>query len=274
MSRNTKPRKDSAAEVKKPFLTGSITDGNTAKHSLGFAGVMVVIFFVSLIACVSASLGSVVLRMLINSAVILVVLMLFYNNGAGKGAEDVARGEILYQKQERGETISESERKSCFHPAKGFLNGLLGTLPFLILAVILAVQTTPQLTGAGTLPSWMQAYTRRSDIGSALTAYTQPEGMTLLDYIRALVRIFIIPYVNIVGTADKYGMLTLERLSPLILVLPAAAYGTGYLQGKKIRSGIHTAISINDKKRIRREKKKRLARSNAGSRSREPEQLN
>ena len=121
--------------------------------------------------------------------------MLFYNNGAGKGADAVAHGEILYQKKERGQTFSESEQKICFHPMKGYLIGVLGTLPFLIAAVILAVKTAPQVTGAGSLPSWMQAYTRRSDIGDALISYTQPEdvlymlvrnakGINYLDTIR------------------------------------------------------------------------------------------
>jgi hypothetical protein len=129
------------------------------------------------------------------------------------------------------------------------------------------------MTGSGTLPSWMQAYTSRSDIGDALINYTQPEGMALIDYIRAIIRITIIPFVNIVSSSNKAGMLTIERLSPLILLLPAAAYGTGYLTGKSIRTQIHTAISENDKKRKRREKKKRNARS-APTRKHEPERLN
>ena len=272
MKRNSKSN-GTAQEVKKPFLTGSAADENTVKNSLAFFGIMIVVFIVSLIACVSASFDSTILRLLLNGAVIIVVLLLLYNNGGVKGAEAVARGEILYQKKERGEDFSESERKICYHPMKGYLTGLLGTIPFLAAAVILAVLTVPQVTGAGTLPSWMQTYTRRGDIGNALVNYTQPEGMTFLDYIRALIRICIIPFVNIIGSGNKYSMAVIERLSPIILLLPAAAYGTGYMQGKKIRSRIHTAINENDRRRIRREKKKRAARNN-GSRSREPEQLN
>ena len=111
------------------------------------------------------------------------------------------------------------------------------------------------------------------DIGSALVSYTQPEGMTAVDFIRAIVRIIILPFVNLVGTSNKAGILLLERISPLIMLLPAAAYGTGYLTGKSVRTQIHTAISANEQKRIRTEKKKRAARSRQQSR-REPEQLN
>ena len=97
--------------------------------------------------------------------------------------------------------------------------------------------------------------------------------MKFADYLRAFVRICIIPFVNLVGHSNKTGMLTLERISPLILLLPALAYGTGYISGKSIRTRIHTAISENEKKRIRRDKRKRKSQ-NRPSHRREPEQLN
>ena len=67
-------------------------------------------------------------------------------------------------------------------------------------------------------------------------------------------------------------VLLLERLSPLILLLPAAVYGTGYRTGKKIRTRIHTVISENDRKRVRKEKKR--IRERNSPRIKGPEQLN
>ena len=113
------------------------------------------------------------------------------------------------------------------------------------------------MTEAGTLPSWMESYTHRSDIGSALISYTQPTAMTAVEFVRAMVRITILPYVNLVTSANKAGILMLERLSPLIILLPTAAYGTGYLTGKNVRTQIHTAISANEQKRFRKETKRR-----------------
>lgn len=269
---NLKSKKEKAnvKEVRKPFLTGRIIDERTLRSSLLFFGVAIVIFFVAMIACATAIFNNTILRILLNTAVIVLGLYVFFNNGTKRGADDVTRGEILWQKQE---TASESERKMCFHPMKGYVIGLIGSVPFLILTIWLAVTTTIQMTEAGTLPSWMQTYVRRSDIGSALVSYTQPEGMTAVDFIRAIVRIIILPFVNLVGTSNKAGILLLERISPLIMLLPAAAYGTGYLTGKSVRTQIHTAISANEQKRIRTEKKRRAARSRQQSR-REPEQLN
>lgn len=259
-------------EVKKPFLTGSITDENTFKSSLKFLGLLVMIVFVAFIACSSAAFGSDILRIGLNSAVIIVILMLMFNFGSNHGAEAVSHGEILWQRKEKGRPFSESEQRLCFHPMKGYVIGLLGSLLILIPAVILAFKAQIQTTDSGTLPGWMNAYLRRGDISSALMNYTNPEGMGAIDYIRAFVRICIIPFVNLVGHNNNAAMLTLERISPLILLLPAAAYGTGYITGKSVRTRIHTTISENEKKRIRRDNKRR--KQNHTVRRREPEQLN
>ncbi len=252
-----KKQTEKVQEVRKPFLTGSPVDENTFRNSAKFLGLFIMITFVSFIACSSTAFGGSFLRIGLNTAVILVILMLFFNFGSNLGAEAVNRGEILWQRQEKGLSFSESERKICFHPLKGYLIALLGLILILIPAVILAFVTDIQTTDAGALPGWMQSYLRRGDVSNALINYTQPEGMKFADYLHS----------------NKTGMLTLERISPLILLLPALAYGTGYISGKSIRTRIHTAISENEKKRIRRDKRKRKNQSRPSHR-REPEQLN
>ena len=257
----------------KSFLTGSASDERTVKSSLMFLGTLVLIFIIAFIACATATFDSIILRLVMNSAVIILAMVIVYNNGSKRGAEDVARGEILWQKQQNGQDFSDSERKMCFHPMKGYIIGLIGTVLILLPAIILAAKTTVQTTDSGTLPSWMQAYVKRSDIGNALVNYTQPSGMQFIDYLRAFVRVCILPFVNIVGSANRNGMVILERLSPIILLLPAAAYGSGYISGRNIRKQIHTAISENDKKRKRKEQKKRNERARQMT-AREPEKLN
>ena len=96
MKNNSTSRKEQSSEpVRKPYLTGSITDENTLKAGLGFFGIMLITVFVAFIVCAAATFDSFILRLLMNTAVILVLLMIFYNKGAGRGAEAVARGEIL-----------------------------------------------------------------------------------------------------------------------------------------------------------------------------------
>ena len=80
MKSNSQSRKEQTSEpVRKPYLTGSITDENTLKASLGFFGIMLITVFVAFIVCAAATFDSFILRLLMNTAVILVLLMIFYN---------------------------------------------------------------------------------------------------------------------------------------------------------------------------------------------------
>ncbi len=268
----TNSKNKPAAPVVKPFLKGSPTDEGTLRSALAFCGVLILAAFMCFIVCSMMNFDSAPLRIAVNGVVEVLILLIFFNNASGKGADAVARGEILYQRQEKGQAFSESERRICFHPLKGYLIGLLGTVPLLICAVILALTAHPQSTGAGALPTWLSAYQRRTEIGDALVAYTVSSGMALEDVMRLIIRIALMPFVNMVGTENRDMMLTLEHLSPLLVLLPSIAYGSGYLQGKKMRIRVHTEIAQNNKKRARKERKARKARRSTAPKG--PEQLN
>ena len=144
-------------------------------------------------------------------------------------------------------------------------------IPFVILGIILAFSAERQMTSAGTLPGWTSSLLRRSDIGGALVSYTEGEPVSSVDIIRMIVRVTIMPFVSMAGSENREMMLTVERISPLLLMLPVIAYGTGFLFGKNIRTKIHTQIEENRKIRKRRENRARRARQRASA---GPEQLN
>ena len=208
----TKLTQKSAAKpdktVSKPFLTGSPTDENTLKSSLFFFGSLLITYMMTFIVCATTSAAGLVIRLIMNAAVFGITLVIFFNNGTNQGAEAVARGEILHQKSEKGKSFSSSEQSVCFHPAKGFLIGLFGTLPLFLAALVFAFMAQIQSTEAGTLPSWMQAYLRRSDIANALVQYTEAEGMGFVDILRVVVRIAVMPFVNMIGSGSRTGMLS------------------------------------------------------------------
>ena len=267
-----KSKPENTVVVKKPFCTGSAVDENTLKSSLLFFGSLLLVYFMSFLVSATTGAAGGVFRILFNLVIIALVVIIFFNNGTNQGADAVTRGEIIYQKKEKGDQVSDSEVRVCYHPMKGFMTALLGTLPVLILAVIFAVMTQPQMTDSGTLPSWMSAYVKRSDVANALIHYVEPEGMTFVDVLRIIIRVTIIPFVSIVGNASKDTLFILERLSPLMVLIPAVAYGIGYTTGKNIRTKIHSAIFANDKKRRTAEKKRRKKRSTPSFRG--LEQLN
>lgn len=273
MKNNDQTRDTNIKTVRKPFVYGTPVDSATVRNALQFFGILILVFFVTFIAGSSVAGAGAAVRIIFSAAVILLVLFIFFSNGSNLGADAVAKGEILYQKKEEGKPYSESERKLCYHPCKAYIIGFLGTIPFLLAAIVFAFNAKVVMTGPGTLPSWMQSYTRRADIANALAVYLHPEGLSLTDALRIAVRIFILPFVNLVGTDNPHGLLILEKISPLLLLLPSVAYGTGYLAGKKIRTRIHTMIFESNRRRKRKENRARKKRMNARSAS-GPEKLN
>lgn len=269
----TVKKKKPAEIVTKPFLTGGITDENLVKNALKYFGMTLMFAFVAFLVSAMSGFGGQVVMIIFNGMIILLMLYLYMTRGMSLGADNVAFGEILYQRQEKGAEMTENERRLSFHPGKGFLIALLGTLPLLIPAVLLAVMAQRQTTTIGTLPGWVGGLTRRSEIGDALVTYTHPAPMQAVDYLRVVVRACLMPVFRMIGSEEKGLMLTAERISPLLLLMPAVSYGIGYLMGRNERTRVHTRIAENRKIRTRRENRERKARAAAGG-IKKPEQLN
>ena len=260
--------------VTKPFLRGTVTDENTWKNALIFFGIMLVVAFMSFLICSMTGFESVILRVLLNGAIIAMILVIYYTRGVSLGTEAVARGETMYQRREKGLPVADSEVRICYHPLKGYVNALLGALPILILALVLAFTTKKQMTTAGALPEWMNTYLRRSEVGDALVGYTQVRGMTFAEVLRMIVRITMMPWISLVGTADKEAILWVERLSPLITLLPVIAYGFGYTRGVSVRTKVHTEIAEKAKRRKKQEIRRRKKARGISLKPKEPQQLN
>ena len=194
------------------------------------------------------------------------IMLIFWNS------VDATYAPWIYQHMEKGIEVSEAEKRIPFHPVKGFVIGFAGSALFLILAVILAVTAQRQMTGAGVLPSWLDSYMRRSEINGALAQYTQSGSVYFADIIRIVVRILIMPFISLAGAENRTLLLTIERLSPLFVLIPAISYGSGYLLGTSRRTKVHSEIAENRRRRVsreRREKKTRISHAPKG-----PEQLN
>ena len=249
-----------APEVSKPFLTGAPTDEYTLRSALKFFGMTVLILIMTFLVCSLTGFKSTVIRIIVNLFVEGLVLTVLYYKGAELGEDAVARGEILYQHDLKGENIAPSERRIPYHPLKGFLIGLIGSSLILVIAVILALTAERQMTGIGAMPSWTDAFMRRSELRDAVAYYSESASATVTDFLRIIVRILIMPFVSIAGSENRDLMLTFERISPLLVLLPGIAYGTGYLQGPRMRSRVHTEIATNKRKRIAREKREMKAR--------------
>lgn len=268
---NKKKKNVKVEKVSKPFMRGSMIDRTFLRGVLKFVLSTVVMLFAYTMICVMMSWDNRVLSILINGAIVLCCLLIFWQTGSVSGADGVNQGEIMYAREEKGRPVAKWEREMCYHPLKGLMVGLVGSIPLLVCSIILALTAQRQMTTLGALPSWVTPLESRVEIGNALAYYHEVGSMTLEAAMRLLIRMSTMPYVNMIGASNKDAMLLLERISPVLNLLPALAYGLGYTGGVSIRTAVHTNIAAGKKKARRKQAKERKARQ---ATRRGPEQLN
>ena len=268
----TKKKQQKVEKVTKPYLTGDLIDRSTMTGALKFLVSLVVMAVLYLIIGIMMSWDTAWINIAANTVLVLATMLFFSQMGQTVGADAVNQGEIMYGRQEKGRPVAEWERSMCYHPLKGMVVALIGSVPVVLCAVVLACIAERQMTTLGVLPTWVNALEGREEIGGALAYYHEEAGMSLQAILRIVIRMTTMPYVNMVGAANKDGMLLLERISPILNLLPAIAYGLGYMSGVSVRTSVHTNIALGKQKAKRKQAKERRARRQQVRRG--PEQLN
>lgn len=265
--------KKKARKAPKPlnYVTGTPVDEHTKIAILKFVGATFAMMVAFLIFGMMMMWKNTVLRVGLNLGLLLFGYLIFLQGGMNAGTTAVNKGEIFYQRDQTGRETSERERREAYHPMKGFVVSLLGSIPVFLIALILALTTQRVMSSAGVMPSWMETLERREEIGGALMSYHQAASMSLTDVLRMLVRMMLMPMVNIIGAERKDALLLLERLSPLLVLIPALFYGVGYQGGVRVRQRVHTDIEAGKRKIKRRQKRERQERNRA---PKGPERLN
>ncbi len=263
-------KKAKIEKVSKPYLRGDMYDRTTIPGALKFFAGTVVMAVIFLVVCMMMNWEQTWLNIAVNSAVLLLTYMMFAQFGMNAGADAVNQGEIMYAREEKGRPVADWERKLCYHPLKGLLTGLIGSVPILLCSIVLALIAERQMSGIGTLPSWVGSMEGRPEFGAALAVYHETGSLTLQSAMRLIVRMTTMPFVNMIGAGNSDGMLLLERISPILNLLPAVAYGLGYINGVGVRTTVHTNIALGKKKAKRKQAKERRSRIQR----RGPEQLN
>ncbi|MBR6029864.1 MAG: hypothetical protein IKP40_12340 [Clostridia bacterium] len=257
-------------QVHKPYLTGSPYDRSVPKSALMvvLGVIMMAVAFLFLGALMMLDIPG--LKIAVDVFIEAVVLLMFYYAGISNGSVAVNQGEIMYRRRETEREVTADELSRCYHPLKGFVIGLLGCAPAFIMALILALTTSKVMTGYGALPSWVSNL-NKPEVAQPISFYTAGVAMNATSIVRVLVRMILMPLVNLVGAENADGLLVLERISPILVLLPGLSYGFGYTQGTKVRTKVHTDIAEGRKKAARkaRRQKKAKQRVPAG-----PQQLN
>jgi hypothetical protein len=168
--------------------------------------------------------------------------------------------------------VTPEERARCYHPLKGWIIALVGSLPVLILTVVFACITRRTMSSPGALPSWVSQLSSRPDLLKPLASYTQYAGLSLEDGLRIPVRILLLPWSGLLGISDPDRFLVLERLAPLLTLIPAFCYGLGYFLGTRVRAQVHMDIAAGKRRREKKERQARKRRAAPGHNG--PQQLN
>ncbi len=262
------PGKKKLQIVTKPMLTGQAVDQMTFRRALRVAGSVLVAVFIYLVFGSLLMFDNLFLRLLTNTALILMSGGFLYMSGASHGESDAAFGEIMYQRQAEGKTVPDSDKARCFAPVKGVCTFLLGALPFVLLCLVVAATAQVQTYTLGALPDWLSSYRRQAEIGDALRYYESGVSLGALDFVHLAVRLIILPFVTAVGSENAHAVLLVLRLSPVLALIVPFGYALGYFRGKDLRSRVHTSIAQSRRRKKNKEKKERQRRQQKG-----PEQL-
>ena len=261
---NLGKKKQKIEVVSKPFLKGDMIDRTTFPGAVKFFFGMVGMSVAFLLFCVMLNFEAAWMNISANLAIVLGFYLFYAQFGMNAGADAVNQGEIMYARQEKGRPVAQWEQSMCYHPLKGLMSALIGSIPLVLCALVLALVAKRQMTGLGSLPAWVAGIEGREEIGNALAYYHEPGSLSLETVMRLITRVTIMPYVNMVGAGDMDAMLTLERVSPVLNLLPAVIYGIGYSRGTSIRKEVHTSIAMGKKKAKRKQAKERRARTRRG----------
>lgn len=247
--------------IYKPILRGNWHSGKAALRGLkilAYYGAFAVAF---LLMGMMLGFDNDLLRWVTNMALVAICAMILFSVGARAGEEEVNFGEIAYAYREAGKEVSAKELERCYHPLKGWFTFACAAAVILLLTVPHALTAQRQTYSLQPLPAWVTAFRGHEEITAPLSYYSTGLSLTGWDALRVIVRVLVFPFSSAVGVRNVDGMLAVDRLSPLLALIPALAYPIGYLTGPRARAAVHGDISASIRRKQRREKKARQART-------------
>lgn len=189
---------------------------------------------------------------------------LFFSEGMSKGVEDAFASRFYAQQKEKGNKLEDKDDAACYHPLKALLACvILFALP-MAAAIFLSLVAKPYTYSLQDLPTWLTtSYGSRADVMGPLGAYGQTVSVGFVGWVRALVRITIMIFINLFS--DPLRMTgTIDRLAPLFLALYPAAYMVGYLIAPNVQRKREKHNRRAKKVAVRKAQKSTLAQELVG----------
>ena len=198
------------------------------------ATLLLVIVVLGLMFSALQGIGSAWLRVALSALIVSGILLLCVNEGLVRGAQDAAASRNYVHLQAKGVAVEAKEDAACYHPLKPLCAALIVFGVPLVLSVIVALSAKEYTYALQDLPTWLtDSYGSRGDLLAPLGAYTAQQGLTAIDWMRLLVRLSEMMYINFFSDPQRMSAL-IDRLSPLLIASYPLVYMIGYLCGPKI----------------------------------------
>lgn len=205
------------------------------------------------------------LRIALTSVIIAGMLAFFFSEGLGRGAEDAAASRNYASLSAKGVKLEKKDDAMCYHPLKALCAVLVILSVPLLLSVYIALTAQPYTYALQDLPTWLtDSYGAREDVMGPLGAYAAQPGMTLRDWLRLFVRLFVMNYVNLFSDPLEMNFV-IDRLSPLFMLSYPVMYMIGYLRGPASNRKLEKMNRRAKKVAVRRAEKKSLVEELTGA---------
>ena len=205
------------------------------------------------------------LRIVLALVIIAGMLFFLFSEGLNRGAEDAQASRNYVSLSAKGVKLEAKDDAMCYHPLKALCAVLVIFLVPLALSVLVAATAKEYTYTLQDLPSWLtDSYGAREDVMGPLGAYTAEQGMTAFDWLRMVVRLFVMNYINLFGDPLKMSFV-IDRLSPLFILSYPLAYMIGYLRGPASNRRLEKMNRRAKKVAVRRAEKKSLVEELTGA---------
>lgn len=205
------------------------------------------------------------LRLALALVIIAGILLFMLSEGLNRGAEDAAASRNYVNLTAKGVKLEEKDDAMCYHPLKAICAVMVAFIIPLALSVYIAANAVEYTYTLQDLPAWLESsYGMREDVMGPLGAYTAERSMAANDWLRLVVRLFVMNYVNLFSDPLEMSYV-IDRLSPLFILSYPLMYVIGYLRGPASNRKLEKMNRRAKKVAVRRAEKKSLVEELTGA---------
>lgn len=257
-------KKEKTAKKKKPLRKAQNVKSEAPGMAGRMVGFMVAVIIMGMMFSALQAIETLWLRAALSLLIVSGMLLLCFNEGATKGLKDAGASRFYAEAQVKGLTLGKKDDAACYNVLKAILAmALLFGIP-VIAAAYVALTTKGYTYSLQDLPVWLSdGYGVRQDVMGPLGAYAQRQGMAAGDWLRLLVRLPVMMYINLFADPLTMGA-AIDRMTPVLLMTYPLTYVLGYMTAPRMRRKEEKMNRRAKKVAVRKAQKSTLAQTLVG----------